>query len=250
MLSPQTIRLPPVQQAWGQASFASRGASMRPGDNEASLVTELIGRATAGDEEAWQELWRRLDGPLHAMIRQFRMGRISHEEDERRAVVLEVMGRLRDADFRRLRMFAVAQTEDPQLALLPWIKVVARRVAIDHLRAHPHYVPGARDPAGARTPGQWKDPASLPPPSLLPGERPAMTRDGTAREMLEHARTVLPEAHFRALELKMQGEEPASIARAVGLASPAEAERVVRAAFERLRRKFRSSADANDKPER
>jgi hypothetical protein len=219
---------------------------MQPGDDEAAEVTGLVGLAAAGDEDAWQRLWRRLDGPLHGMIRQFRMGRISQEEDERREVVLEVMARLRESDFRRLKMFLAAQAEDSRLTLFPWIKVVARRVAIDHLRVHPNYVTGHRGPEGQRTPGQWKDPASLPPPSRLPGERPAMTRDGTAREMLDHARKVLPEAHFRALELKMQGEEAAGIARAVGLDSAAEAERIVRAAFERLRRKFRSSAGGRE----
>src|SRR5205814_10402376 len=140
-----------------------------------------------------------------------------------------VMARLREDDFRRLRLFAEASARDPALALLPWLKVVARRVAIDHMRAHPSYVAGARGPGGARRSGLWTDPTSLPPPSRLPGAGPAVTRDGTAHEVLEHARVVLPEAHYRALALRVQGEAPAAIARLLGLASAAQAERIVRA---------------------
>src|SRR5438045_328885 len=81
-------------------------------------------------------------------------------------------------------------------------------VAIDHLRAHPSYVAGERTAGGGRSPGQWQDPKSLPPASVLPGVSAAMTRDGTAHQMLEHAQKVLPEQHYRALELKVQGEEP------------------------------------------
>jgi DNA-directed RNA polymerase specialized sigma24 family protein len=211
---------------------------MPPADDDDLL--SLAAEAAAGDEDAWQRIWRRVDGPLAAMIRQFHMGRISHEEDERRAVILEVMARLRVDGFRRLRQFVEASARDPKLALLPWLKVVARRVAIDQMRAHPSYVVGRRDEAGGRGTGAWKDPKSLPPPSLLPGERPAMTRDGTARQMLAYAREALPEPQYRALALKVQGEEPSAIAAALDLADAAAAERLVRAAMERLRRRFRT----------
>jgi DNA-directed RNA polymerase specialized sigma24 family protein len=217
---------------------------MAPSDDsiDSGDIAGLVERACGGDEEAWQRLWRRLDAPLSAMVRGFHMGRVSHEEDERRAVVLEVMARLREADFRRLKMFVEARSKDERLALLPWIKVVARRVAIDHLRAHPNYVAGDRTDGGGRSPGQWHDPKSLPPASLLPGVSPAMTRDGTAHEMLAHARQVLPDLHYHTLALKVQGHEPEAIAAQLGLASVAEVDRIVRAALERLRRKFRTSA--------
>jgi DNA-directed RNA polymerase specialized sigma24 family protein len=203
-------------------------------------IEALAIRACSGDEPAWQDLWRRVELPLGAMVRQFHMGRISHEDDERRAVVLEVMARLRADEFRRLKMFNEARTRDPKLSLLPWLKVVAKRVAIDRLRAHPHYVGGDRVADGARAPGVWNDPQSLPPPSRLPGAPPAVTRDNTAREILEHAREVLPAMHYRALELKLQGDDAAAIARTLGLPAGAEADRIVRAAFERLRRRFRA----------
>jgi DNA-directed RNA polymerase specialized sigma24 family protein len=206
-------------------------------DDEAQAT--LIAASCAGDELAWQRLWAWLDPRLFAMVRGFRMGRISHGEDEPRAVVLEVMARLREDDFRRLRLFAEGRRRDQGLGLLPWLKVVAKRVAIDLLRAHPNYVGGRR--GRGDTPGRWRDPQSLPAPSLMPGERPPVTRDGTARQMLAHAAKVLPPQQYQALMLKTRGDDAAEIARALGLGDAAEAERMVRAALERLRRKFRTS---------
>jgi hypothetical protein len=212
-----TIPLPATHNAWTRASFFPQGTPLPlgtpltpPPDSE---LIALVHAAAANDEEAWQQLWQRIERPLDGAIRGFHMCRISHDDDERRAVVLEVMARLRADDFRRLKSFLEARAKDEGLGLLPWIRVVARRVAIDHMRAHPNYVSGPRQD-GVRPTGNWTDPKSLPPPSQLPGARPAMTRDGTAREVLEYARKVLPEEHFRAVALKMQGEEPENIARA------------------------------------
>lgn len=204
-------------------------------------ISDLLDRTLAGDGQAWQELWGWLDPRLTAMVRRFRLARISHQEDDRRGVVLEVMARLREDDFRRLRLFAETSARHGKLALLPWLQVVAKRVAIDYMRAHPDYLNPVRRGGGPRGAGRWQDPKSLPPPSLLPGARPSITRDGTARQMLAHAQEVLPEKHYHALALKVRGEGAADIARALGLASAAEADRMVRTAFERLRRKFRTA---------
>jgi DNA-directed RNA polymerase specialized sigma24 family protein len=199
----------------------------------------LVARTCEGDQLAWQALWQRLDPVLHGLIRSFRLGRISRSPDERRAVVVEVMARLSADGYRRLRLFTEAQTRDSTMSLLPWLKVVARRTAIDVMRAHPAFTRRSAPPDGAGD--RWTDPHSLPAASLLPGARPAFTRDGTAREMLAHARRVLPERQFQALVLKLSGEPIADIARTLALSGPDEAERMVRAALERLRRRFRST---------
>jgi DNA-directed RNA polymerase specialized sigma24 family protein len=228
---PPTLRLPP------DLIGARRGVPMVQADPERDdpQITALVSRTCAGDPDAWQALWRWLDPRLHGVVRNLRLPRISDQEDERRAVVLEVMARLRVDDFRRLRLWAEGAAQDPGLSLMPWLKVVTRRVAIDCLRAHPGYQP---DRSGA---GAWHDPRSLPAASLLAGPRPTVTRDGTARELLSHARQVLSPAHYQALERKLAGETPAEIAKALGLRGAPEAERIVRAAFERLRRKFRTT---------
>ena len=98
-----------------------------------------------------------------------RLGRISNDEDERRGVVLEIMSRLREGQFRRLKLFLQARALEKRLSLMPWLKVVTRRVAIDYLRAHPNFVPGSRGaPAGAesRTNGEIR--SRCPPPACCP----------------------------------------------------------------------------------
>jgi DNA-directed RNA polymerase specialized sigma24 family protein len=210
--------------------------------DEEESYRALVVRVCTGDAHAWHQLWQRLDPALHRLVRGFRMGRLSREPEERQVVVLEVITRLRADGHRRLRMFAEAAARDPQLSLLGWLKVVAHRVAIDVLRAHPNFTGEIRDADGKRHGGRWNDPHTLPPPSLLAGPRPPVTRDGTARQMLEHARVLLPERQYQALVLRLQGEPAADIARALALAGPAEAERMVRAALERLRRRFRTQA--------
>jgi hypothetical protein len=76
--------------------------------------------------------------------------------------------------------------------------------------------------------------------SQIAGERPPITNRGTARELLRFAAGAIPDDQRRALELWAQSEGFDDIARELNLATPQEAERVVRAAIERLRRKFRA----------
>ena len=60
-----------------------------------------------------------------------------------------------------------------------------------------------------------------------------------ARELLAFAHEEIPAPQRRALEMWAQSASFEEIAAELGLASTAEAEKTVRAAIERLRRKFR-----------
>jgi len=94
--------------------------------------------------------------------------------------------------------------------------------------------------ADASEPGMWIRPKTLPPPSQIRGERPPVTDRGTARQLLAFAADEMPEDRRRALELWIHGEGFAEIARSLELRTAADAERMVRAALERLRRRFRA----------
>jgi DNA-directed RNA polymerase specialized sigma24 family protein len=203
----------------------------------------LIAGACAGDEAAWQELWRWLDPQLDALVRRRRvLGRFSQRDDERRGLVLQVMGKLRQDGFRRLEMYRQERARNPALTLLGWLTVVTRNAAVDYLRAHPDYrADGPR--TGAQRPGGLRELLPLPSGSRGPGNRPPVTALGTAGELLAYARRELPERQRRALELWMAGHGAADIAEALGLGAP-EAERLVRAAVERLRRQFRTASAA------
>lgn len=201
-------------------------------------IEALVVTAAAEDAAAWQALWAAIEPALSRIIAQPRfLGRLGQNEDDRRNIVVAVMGRLRADNFNRLRLYLDAKAGNPRLRFLTWLRVVAKRVGIDYLRAHPDYV--RRHDDGASRPGAWVDAGTLPPASQLLGARPPVTAKGTAQELLAYAAGTIPDQHRRALELWTQSESFLEIAQALGMQNAAEAERVVRAALERLRRRFR-----------
>jgi DNA-directed RNA polymerase specialized sigma24 family protein len=207
-------------------------------DELETLVVAAAGR----DEAAWQKLWAVIEPPLSRIIAQPRfLGRLGQREDDRRNIVVAVMGRLRADHFGRLQMYLDARRANPRLRFLSWLRVVAKRVGIDYLRSHPDYV--RRHDQDASRPGAWVDAGTLPPASQIFGERPPVTNRGTARELLQFAAGAIPDEQRRALELWAQSESFEDIAKALGFATAQEAERTVRAAIERLRRRFRATED-------
>src|SRR5207237_10915526 len=90
-------------------------------------------------------------------------GRLAREVDANRDIAVAVMTRLQASSFRRLRVYLAAKRENPQLRFVAWLHVVARRVAIDYVRARPEYARGER---------RWRETEPL---SSTVGERPPMT---------------------------------------------------------------------------
>ncbi len=214
---------------------------------EDDVLEMLVAAAAGGDEIAWQGLWSAIEPPLTRIVAQPRfLGRLGRHEDERRNIIVAVIARLRGDSFARLRLYLDARAKNPQLRFLSWLRVVAKRVGIDYLRAHQDYL--RRYEADRSTPGVWVTAQTLPPPSQIGGERPPVTARGTALELLRFAAGNVPADQRRALELWAQSESFDDIARIVGFASASEAERAVRAAIERLRRKFRDVADKRATP--
>jgi hypothetical protein len=201
----------------------------------------LVQRVADGDADAWQRLWSAVEPQLSRLVANPSfLARLGQREDDRRNVIVEVMARLRADDFQRLWLFLDARRANPQLRLMTWLRVVAKRVGIDYLRGHPDYLDRRRDrDRGDAAAGAWIDPATLPPASQLPGERPPVTNRGTAAQLLRFAADTIPDVQRRALEMWVLSESYEEIARRLELADAGEAERTVRAAIERLRRRFR-----------
>ncbi len=207
-------------------------------------LEELVARAAGGDGVAWSELWREVEPWLDRVIASPRfLGVLGTRDDDRGNIILEVMARLHADGCRRLQLYLSMRKERPQLAFKPWLRVVAKRVGIDYQRAQGSYIDMRRDPERGSTPGVWVQHEELPSHSRLPGERPAFTRRGMALELLRYAADHVPEPQLTALEMWTQSAGYDDIARDLGLASAAEAERMVRAAIERLRRRFRGEGD-------
>ena len=211
--------------------------------NDAELEG-LVGEAASGDEPAWQGLWSAVQPRLQGLIRKpgF-LGPVGQREDDVQDIILDVMERLREGEFRRLKVYLDARRENPRMTFMPWLMVVAKRVAIDWMRKRPEYVDKRRDRKEGGPAGEWLRLVTLPSESRLPGVRPPLTAHGTAMQMLRHAAEVLPPDQRRALELWTEGLDHGEIANRIALGDAADAERLVRAALERLRRYFRGRND-------
>jgi DNA-directed RNA polymerase specialized sigma24 family protein len=203
-------------------------------------MQELIARAVAGDEAAWQALWREVEPALHAMLRRPRvLGRLARSEDDCRNIVVEVMARLRANGFARLARYEQARRDRPTLPFLGWLTVVARRVAVDYVRRHEAYV-DRRHVRDATSPGAWREIGALPSDSQLSGGRPPVTSRGTAHEVYAYARAELPDDQRAALGAWLEGATFDEIAGdEVARGAPRDAARRVRAALGSLRRRFR-----------
>ncbi len=78
----------------------------------------------AGDTAAWQKFILQYSNFIYSAIVKY-----TDDYDEKMAVYLHVLEKLRQDRFERLRRFAF------QAKLSTWLTVVARRLAIDFLRA-------------------------------------------------------------------------------------------------------------------
>lgn len=197
------------------------GAPVRLDPTVVDELDELVVAASEEDERAWQQLWSQIEPPLSRILAAPHfLGPIAQREDDRRNIAVAVMARLRERRFHRLRLYLDAKRANPRLRFLSWLRVVAKRVGIDYLRAYHEPVADTLHTGDA-------------------GERPPVTNRGTARELLRHAAGVVPPEQLRALELWTQSETFGDIARELGMVDAATAERSVRAALERLRRAYR-----------
>ncbi len=200
----------------------------------------VVRRAAAGEEAAWLGLWKTLEPRLQGLVRQPRIsGRLSQHEDDRRNIVVEVMSRLRDGGMRRLKLYLEARQRNPQLLFLPWVTVVAKRVAIDYMRGHGDYVDRRRNRNPDSAPGAWINLHTLPGDSRLVGGRPPVTNRSVAMTMLRYAYSELPADQLAALELWLVQHDYPEIAEELRLDDAGAAQRLVRAALVRLRRHFR-----------
>ncbi len=89
-------------------------------DSDARLVRAIL----AGDTAAWQKFILQYSNFIYRAI-----VRYTDDYDEKMAVYLHVLEKLREDRFERLRRFAF------QAKLSTWLTVVARRLALDFLRA-------------------------------------------------------------------------------------------------------------------
>lgn len=218
-------------------------------DSDFASLAAYVPRVLGGDAAAWEELVTRLEPLLVELLRRSRtLGPMRHNVDDCRAVMTSVLERLRKEDFRGLRLFPPWSKVNPGKDFGDWVRIVAVNLARDHVSAR--LGNAARGGAGGADPGAEDDAPinkrmlnTL--ASLLPkdddhrlGFRPSMTNVQTARELLEYAARALETVQLRALRRWMDGASFEELAGELGLSSPRDADKLVRAALARLRRQF------------
>src|SRR5687768_14443423 len=117
-------------------SLLGKGVTMGPRSGDAELE-RLVVEAVDGDDGAWQALWRALEPRLSALLTRRTFVAYGGRAEDARDVLVAIMARLRENDFQRLKVYLQARRADPQLGFMRWLIVLARRVAIDSMRAHP-----------------------------------------------------------------------------------------------------------------
>lgn len=206
-----------------------------------SELEDLVNDAADGNEAAWWLLWEQVEPKLERLLKNPRItGRLSGDIDDVRNILVSVMEKLRDDNSRRLRGY-VDKREADRGGFEAWLAVVTRRVAIDYMRGHHDYVDHRRNPEASDAAGEWIIPKELPSDSQLVGSRPPVTNRGAALALLRYAYSSLPTEQMSALELWVLNHPYEVIAKKLEMGSAEEANKFVRAALERLRRRFRDS---------
>jgi hypothetical protein len=204
-----------------------------------------VPRVIAGDVAAWKELVVRLEPLLVEFLQRGRtLGPLRQSVDDCRAVMISVLERLSKDDFRSLRLYQPWADVNPGKDFGDWIRIVTVNIARDHMSAR---LGGAPSP-DQDAPLNKRMLNTL--ASLLPSDddnrlafRPSMTNVQVARELLEYAARTLEPTQLRALRRWMDGASHDEVALEMGLASPRDADKLVRAALARLRRHFGGRAE-------
>ncbi len=212
--------------------------SARAGDGDIvdELIDELVDRILAGETSAWTELTRHLH-PMIIAVCPRGLGYGVDIDEVRRDVAQQVLGKLHAGDFARLRQYAKARQKYADMPFRAWLTVVTRNAYIDYLRRVPE-LQRLRDDGKPRltvVQRQAFDDQSMSPP---PQTDMATTLD-VRRMMACIGQASFPAAQRQALSLWLAGFDTGEIAGEMALSGPGAAERLLRAARQRLRRAIR-----------
>jgi len=208
-------------------------------DPDLASLAAYVPRVVSGDRRAWHELVAGLEPHLMQLLRGGRtLGPMRHNVDDCRAVMIDVLERLRRDDYRGLRLFQPWAAANPGKDFGDWIRIITVNLARDHVSSRL----GVAEHANKRMLTTLA--------SLLPrddddrlGFRPAVTSEQLARELLEYATRALDPGQLHALRRWIEGASFAELADELDLPTPRDADKLVRAALARLRRRFEGQTD-------
>ncbi len=202
--------------------------ALRPVDMDAHIEAVL-----AAQEGAWPELMAHVH-PMAMQLCRYRLrGNDSAAEDICRDVASKTLERLSKSNFAALRRYQDTRKDYADLRFESWLRAVVNNVCIDHLRTLPgHHRARA---AGHRS---HHIRGTVPLTGETAGPNDLQRHVEISRVLAWLSDPAFPSDQREALSLWMRGHNSAEIAGALGLASAADATRLLRAGRQRLRRRF------------
>jgi hypothetical protein len=237
------------------------------------VADPLVLGVVRGDRAAWFQLtlyiehWVSVQVPNHWRMRK---ARLSHSEDDVRDVLLEVLERVGDDDFRPLRQYLerkmqavpdVRATSDdaPQVTFASWLAGLVDYAIRDHVRKRYGRAPAPRaseappdsdqPPEAEKTPSLTKrdmhswavHPAASSSSGEFGGGNPAVTGMLTAHAILRYAAETFDERELGVFRRYLEQASFDELSEEFQLGGKQAAEAEIRRLKERLRSRFRAS---------
>lgn len=222
------------------AGVAHGSVSMSMAQPTASIESELVERVIDGSDTSWSEFLERAHPAVLDICRRRRLGSgLAGRDDIYSEVALRTMERLRSNGFAALRRYIDTREKYPATSFVRWLSAVVANVFIDTLRSQPEYQ--RRRQAAAR---------KLVKLQIVPlddGRTARTTRDVQSRVELRRILAAMLDEEFpaeqrRALLLWLHGNTAAEIAEELSLSGSKQANKLLHAARQRLRRVFESGS--------
>jgi hypothetical protein len=209
-------------------------------------MRRLVDQVLAGRAGAWQGLVAALEPHIEQIAGGSRsMGPLRDSDDHRRNVVADVLAKLARNEYRALALLEHWLTANPEKSAGDWLRIVVTNVVRAYVStqlggAAPADSADRDDPLAARKRLLHTLASALPDDDLGPSQRPPVTDQQTARQVLDYAAQHLGPEQLAALEGWLRHGDFERIGRDAGADGDAarSGEKLVRAALARLRRHF------------
>jgi hypothetical protein len=208
----------------------------QPLENPTKRDDEILRRVLRGDDVAWMALFSHYGPIVEKIVRTNRsMGSYRGSEDDVRNVMAQVFGRLRRDDYHALRTFTAWRNKNSGKAFQDWLTIVTVNVVRNYMSSKlgPPSQNGENVKQLVNTLAD-----ALPLDSDELSIHPHITTKETAQRIIEFARDNLAEDQLAVLAAWLEGASLNDIASELRLADVRVADRLLRAALARLRRRF------------
>jgi RNA polymerase sigma factor (sigma-70 family) len=200
-----------------------------------SELDRLIGLIIDGAADAWPPLVAIVHPLVLAICRRRRLGGGESTEDMHRDVALRAIDRIQANDFAALRRYVATREIYAHASFSRWLAVVVGHTFVDYLRAQPEYQ-RVRQASARELVKIVVEP--LDESTTASADRSLLQKVELRRIVAAMCDRSFPADQRWALRLWLDGNSAAEIAEEMALEGPEHAQRLLRAARQRLRRCF------------